>query len=266
MATFVLVGGFWIGAWAWRDVARRLNAVGHRAYPISLSGLGEKRPRGDTAINLETHVADVIEFIVGRDVRDAVLVGHAEAGAIVDIVAARLPEHVASLTFVDGGPVPEGRCVADYGGAGGRSEAVARSVGGFIPLPSWSEIGKERLAGLDEKNRAFLRSLSMPQPLHVAIDPVRRGGVSRSGRSKRAVLCTRRVKDVRGMIASGDPWFAPMAGSDWQFVDLPTGRWPMLSMPEKLADTIAAGHAPSRMADTTGLDWHSRRRRLALAV
>jgi hypothetical protein len=57
-----------------------------------------------------------------------------------------------------------------------------------------------------------------------------------------------------------------MAGTDWQFADLPTGRWPMLSEPEKLAQTIAAGHAPSRMADTTGLDWHARRRRLALAV
>jgi pimeloyl-ACP methyl ester carboxylesterase len=266
MATFVLVGGFWLGAWAWRDVARRLNSAGHRACPLSLTGLGEKRAHADPAINLETHVADVIEFIVARNIRDAVLVGHAEAGAIIDIVAARLPEHVASLTFVDGGPVPEGRCIADFGGAGGRSDAVARSVGGFIPLPSWPDIGEERLVGLDESNRAFLRSLCLPQPLHVAIDPVRRGGVARSGQTRRAILCTMRVKAVRAMIAAGNPWFAPMAGTDWQFADLPTGRWPMLSEPEKLAQTIAAGHAPSRMADTTGLDWHARRRRLALAV
>jgi pimeloyl-ACP methyl ester carboxylesterase len=266
MATFVLVGGFWLGAWAWRDVARRMNAAGHRACPLSLSGLGERRMEADSPIALETHVADVIDFIVRRNLRDVVLVGHSGAGAIIDIVAARLPEHVASLTFVDSGPVPEGQCIADFDTPRGRSEAIARSVGGFIPVPSWPEIGEANLAGLDEANRCFFRSLAAPQPLNVAIDPVRRGGVQRKGLPKRAILCTMRVKAVRTLIAEGHPWFAPMAAPEWQFAELPTGHWPMLSEPDKLADALAAGHAPSRMADTTGLDWHARRRRLALAV
>jgi pimeloyl-ACP methyl ester carboxylesterase len=266
MTTFVLVGGFWIGAWAWRDVARRMSSAGHRAFPLSLNGLGEKRLYANPAIGLETHVADVVDFIVERNLHDVVLVGHSGAGAIVDIVAARLPEHIAALTFVDSGPVPEGQCIADFGGPSGRADTIARSVGGFIPVPSWSEIGEASLAGLDEANRAFFRSLAAPQPLHVAIDPVRRGGTQRAGLSKRAVLCTLRVKAVRTMIAGGHPWFAAMAGSAWQFVELPTGHWPMLSEPVKLAEAIVAGHTVARPADVTGLDWHSRRRRLATAV
>jgi pimeloyl-ACP methyl ester carboxylesterase len=265
MATFVLVGGFWIGAWAWRDVARRMSSAGHRAFPLSLSGLGERRLYANPAIGLETHVADIVDFIVGRRLRDVVLVGHSGAGAIIDIVAARAPEHIASLVFVDSGLAPEGQCIADFGGPTGRADTIAKSVGGFIPVPSWSEIGEANLTGLDESNRGFFRSLAVPQPLRVATDPVR-GGTQRAGLSKRAILCTLRVKTVRTMIAGGHPWFAAMAGSAWQFSELPTGHWPMLSEPVKLAEAIAAGHVASKPADVTGFDWHTRRRRLAAAV
>ena len=42
MATYVLVGGAWLGAWAWRDVTSRLRAQGHEVYPLSLTGLGDR--------------------------------------------------------------------------------------------------------------------------------------------------------------------------------------------------------------------------------
>ncbi len=42
MATFVLVPGFWLGGWAWRNVAEILRAAGHSVYPVTLTGLGER--------------------------------------------------------------------------------------------------------------------------------------------------------------------------------------------------------------------------------
>ena len=42
MATFVLVPGFWLGAWAWRDVTVALRAPGHEVYPVTLTGLAER--------------------------------------------------------------------------------------------------------------------------------------------------------------------------------------------------------------------------------
>lgn len=42
MTTFILVPGMWLGAWAWRDVSRRLRDAGHESYPLSLTGLADR--------------------------------------------------------------------------------------------------------------------------------------------------------------------------------------------------------------------------------
>jgi hypothetical protein len=40
------------------------------------------------------------------------------------------------------------------------------------------------------------------------------------------------------MIDDGHPWFAEMAGPQWSFMELPTGHWPMFSVPDRLADVL----------------------------
>ena len=42
MAAYVLVGGGWLGGWCWQRVACRLREEGHDAYPVILTGLGER--------------------------------------------------------------------------------------------------------------------------------------------------------------------------------------------------------------------------------
>jgi hypothetical protein len=42
MSTYVLVGGAWLGGWAWQPVAGRLRAEGHDVHPVTLTGLGER--------------------------------------------------------------------------------------------------------------------------------------------------------------------------------------------------------------------------------
>jgi hypothetical protein len=42
MTTYVLVGGAWLGGWCWQSIARRLRDNGHDAYPVTLTGLGER--------------------------------------------------------------------------------------------------------------------------------------------------------------------------------------------------------------------------------
>ena len=63
MATFVLVPGAWLGGWAWRDVAARLRAMGHDVYPITLTGLGERVHLARPEVDLETHIADVVNTV-----------------------------------------------------------------------------------------------------------------------------------------------------------------------------------------------------------
>jgi len=46
------------------------------------------------------------------------------------------------------------------------------------------------------------------------------------------------LPQVQAAIASGHPLGRAMAGPEWQFVELPTGHWPMFSIPDQLADLL----------------------------
>jgi hypothetical protein len=60
MAAYVLVGGGWLGGWCWQQVARRLREEGHDAYPVTLTGVGERVHLASPEVNLETHITDVV--------------------------------------------------------------------------------------------------------------------------------------------------------------------------------------------------------------
>src|SRR5438477_4982586 len=108
MATFVLVPGMWLGGWAWRDVAETLRAAGHSVYPVTLTGLGERVHLGGPQVDLDTHIADVVNLLRYEDLRDVVLVGHSYAGTVITGVADEVPERSARLGYVDTWPLSEG--------------------------------------------------------------------------------------------------------------------------------------------------------------
>ena len=87
MAAYVLVGGGWLGGWCWQGVARQLREEGHDTYPVTLTGLGERVHLASPQVDLETHVADVVNLIEFEDLRDIVLLGHSYAGVVVTGVA-----------------------------------------------------------------------------------------------------------------------------------------------------------------------------------
>jgi hypothetical protein len=56
------------------------------------------------------------------------------------------------------------------------------------------------------------------------------------------------------MIASDNPLFRRLAGPNWRFVELPTGHWPMFSLPGDLAELLLglSSDAPTRDDATSG--------------
>ena len=42
MADFVLVHGAWHGAWCWKRILPGLWSAGHRAFAVTLTGVGER--------------------------------------------------------------------------------------------------------------------------------------------------------------------------------------------------------------------------------
>ena len=59
----VLVPGACLGGWAWRDVAARLRAHEHDAYSVTLTGLGDRVHLARADVDLETHIADVVNLL-----------------------------------------------------------------------------------------------------------------------------------------------------------------------------------------------------------
>lgn len=125
MSNIVLVPGAFHGGWCWRDVALRLRADDHAVYPLSLTGLGERAHLIGPDVNLDTHIADIVNTIEAEELDDVVLVAHSYGGMPMAGAADRLSERLATLVFFDAF-TPED----------GDSAMTARSAtSGFIPLP-----------------------------------------------------------------------------------------------------------------------------------
>ncbi|HET7270981.1 MAG TPA: hypothetical protein VFI90_07815 [Rubrobacter sp.] len=61
---------------------------------------------------------------------------------------------------------------------------------------------------------------------------------AREALPKVGILCSFSLEEVQSIIASGDPVFREMASTNWRFVELPTGHYPMFSRPDDLATVL----------------------------
>lgn len=98
MATFILIPGGWQGGWAYERVTGILTAHGHKALPITLSGLGDAP--APTA-NLESHISEVVDVVRSHRDDDLVIVGHSYGGMIVSGAADAEPSRIRALVYVD---------------------------------------------------------------------------------------------------------------------------------------------------------------------
>ena len=239
MATYVLVGGAWIGGWAWQGVARRLRVAGHDVYPVTLTGLGERAHLARPETDLETHVADVVNLIGYEDLADVVLVGHSYAGIVVSGVADRVRGRLAQLVFLDSGPMEDGEAYLDLypdeARAGVRTQVEEHGDGWRLPFPGVEGLGAmASLAGLDEAARALLDAKATAQPFPTYTQPLRLTGGDVGDYGRVLIACD----DLRSLLAAGIPRIQAMTGPGWEVHHLATGHWPMLSAPAELAEAL----------------------------
>jgi pimeloyl-ACP methyl ester carboxylesterase len=101
MSTFVLVHGAWHGGWCYKRTAQRLRRVGHEVYTPTLTGVGERSNLMSRAINLDTHVQDIVNVIRWEELSDVVLCGHSYGGMVISGVCERIPEKLRALVYLD---------------------------------------------------------------------------------------------------------------------------------------------------------------------
>src|SRR6478735_6661842 len=141
-APIVLVPGFWLGAWAWDDVATALRADGHRVTALTLPGL-ESMGADRTSVTLADHVEAICDAV--RAAGDPVVLAvHSGAGGAGYAASDRLPDKIAAMVYVDSGPA-----------TGALDPDMAADE---LPLPPPDELAaEENLDGLSDEQLETLR-------------------------------------------------------------------------------------------------------------
>jgi pimeloyl-ACP methyl ester carboxylesterase len=166
MATFVIVHGGFGGGWEWHEVARLLQAEGHEVTRPTLTGLGERSHLATAAVDLGTHVEDVLQHLEFDDLHDVVLVGQSYGGMVVTAVADRVPHRIARLLYVDAFVPRDGESLFDLAGPELGSAFRDSAVDGLVPPP----------AGAPRGYPAWYVERGRPHPLACFEQPIRLEG------------------------------------------------------------------------------------------
>lgn len=220
----VLVPGYWLGAWAWDEVAAALRADGHDVTALTLPGL-ESIDADRSSITLTDHV-DAICAAVTAAGRPVLLAVHSGAGAAGYAVTDRIPEQIAAMVYVDSAPAT---------GAGDPDFAAAE-----MPLPSPEELAaEENLDGLTDEQLETFRRRAVPEPGGILRDaPVLTNDARLDVPS--TVICTGyTAEQVKGYVNEGYAWLGGLTElHNVTYIDLPTSHWSMWSRPQELAAII----------------------------
>ena len=241
MANFVLVPGFWLGGWAWRNVEKILREKGHEVFPVSLTGLGERVHLGSAETDLDTHVADVVNLIKFSELENVYLAGHSYAGVVITQVADKIPERIAKLIYVDCAPLPDGAALIDFYSSE-QMEKFEKSInengdGWKLPLPSREDFDDgKNLLDLTEEDINLIEKLATPQPFNAARQTVSLKNPLRKNLPKLAVWCEDTSEDVRELLKEDLPLFSELKDEKFEFIDLPTGHYPMFTRSAELAE------------------------------
>jgi pimeloyl-ACP methyl ester carboxylesterase len=232
MSTYVLVHGAWRGSWIWKRVRKALQACGHEVFTPTLTGVGERSHLLSRQVNLETHIADVINLIRWEELVDVVLCGHSYGGCVVTSVADRIPEKIRALVYLDAFVPENGQCLHDTLPPEAREQQIeaARTVGeGWKTPPIPAET-----FNVNPQDRDWVERQSTLHPLACFQQPLRLTGALNRIANITYVLAT-------GWSSSPFPQFYEKAKArGWKTLTLPCGHDVMLDQPEGITRELLA--------------------------
>ena len=233
----VLVPGFWLGAWAWDDVASDLRARGHEVTALTLPGL-ESTDTDRSSISLNDHV-DAICAAIEAAGAPVVLAVHSGAGVPGYAASDRVPEKLAAVVYVDSGPAT-GAIDPEF-------------TGTEQPLPPWEVLEADEgnsLEGLTPEQLETFRQRAVPEPGAALREAPMLTNDARLDVPSTVICSSLSSEQIKGAVEEGWAWVAGLAElRNVTYVDLPTGHWPMWSRPHDLA-AIIAGVAESHVSDS----------------
>jgi pimeloyl-ACP methyl ester carboxylesterase len=238
--TFVLVHGTWHGGWVWRQVADRLQALGHRVLAPTATGCGERAHliRPDT--NLSTHVQDVCAVIEAEDAEDVILIGHSFGGLTITGVADRLGNRIAHIAFYDAFIPTRTRPAWVMQEADGSwpkwwKERQAHFIDGY-KMNFFDHYPIKMLVPEDDTvNIALLKRKLTWHPAGQWTEPVSFTNGGWEDRPRTYIHTT-----LQTFAPSSQAMWGPGREAGWRWLDVPTSRNGMLTHPDVLAACFAS--------------------------
>ena len=227
--TIVLVHGAWLGGWCWDSVVQSLRDAGHAVLAPTLTTAGDPG-----RAFLSAHVSHVTGLIEADGLSGVVLVGHSYGGMVASGVAARVPERLREVIYLDAFVPEPGEALFDLVDWADRvREAVGARGDGLCPPPPPAAIGIDDTAPADR-----VAPRLVPFPMAAFAEPHRGAGSTDGSVPRRYVRCT----------ANPDPNLARMAerarASGWPVDGVPTGHTPMVTAPDAVATSILQTVSP----------------------
>jgi pimeloyl-ACP methyl ester carboxylesterase len=229
MAKFVLVHGAFQGGWVYARVARLLREAGHEVYTPTLTGLGERSHLAHHAIDLDTHIQDIVSVFKHEDIADAILCGHSYGGMVITGVAGEIGERIRTLFYIDAHAPADGQSLLDITGAETALaflDQASRNGGMIPPIPA-------AVINVNEKDCAWVDTMSVAQPLATFVQGVRTGVESNPVGNRTYVFAT----------ANGGDWFVSthtqlQEHPQWKVHRVACGHSIMLDRPQELASLL----------------------------
>jgi pimeloyl-ACP methyl ester carboxylesterase len=224
-APIILVPGFWLGAWAWDEVARLLRDDGFDVTALTLPGM-ESKDADRSRIGFADHVDAIVRAIEAKD-EPVVLAVHSATGFTGYAASDRVPERIAAMVYVDSAPgIPPQD--PNFGDA-------------EKPLDWAALTAEENLDGVSDEQQATFRERGVPVPGGVIRDAYPLTNDARNDIPATLICTAYTAADYQKYAAETDmAWLAgipQLRNATW--IDMPTSHWPMWSKPRELADHLA---------------------------
>ena len=228
--TFVLVHGAWHGGWCWRRVADLLEQRGHRVFTPTLTGLGERSHLMSVDINLDTHIADVVNVLKWEDLKDVVLVAHSYGGWPVSGAIEQTLDRIASVVYLDAFVPEDGQKSLDIASDFSRKTFLDAITKGEI---SRAGPPATRFHVISEKDQTWVDGKTTPQPIGVSLQPIKLTSAREQVKKKtyiRAPKYPQPFFDSYYQAKQNDP--------SWRTYEVPCGHDVMVDMPERLTEIL----------------------------
>ena len=193
----ILIHGAWHGGWCWDGVAKELEKKGYAATAPTMPGHHQKDDR--STIALEDYI-DKIMAVVNETDAPVVLVGHSSAGFLVQSVAAKIPEKIDHLIFINAFLLQDGKCQFDMVPpilAQGMTKAANESQDNCVPVME-DFVRNTLMADAPVEKQDELISRLVPQPLALFTTPVSIVGFDKGRFRKTVLFCTEDVSLPEG--------------------------------------------------------------------